>query len=510
MSEYALEMLGISKSFSKVKALNNVSLRIKKGEIHALIGENGAGKSTLMKILTGIYKADAGTVKIGGKEVHFKKPQDAMNAGISIIHQELSLVPDLNAIENLMLGHEIHGGGVLKSKEESAFATKHLDYVSNGAIGNYRVPVRKLSVAQQQMIDIAKALSYNSKIMVMDEPTASLTQSEIQNLFAIVRQLKADGITVIYISHRLEELFELCDRVTVLRDGCYVADENIHDVNKDWLISSMIGRDLSQSYPPRHRQHSEEVVLEVRGLSGERYSDVSFQLHKGEVLAIAGLVGAGRTEVLRGIFGADRITGGAVKVFGKDISIHHPGKALKHGFGFATEDRKGQGLFLRQDIRRNIAISAMDRVSKNGVINGGKEKRLARKYFDELGVAAPDIYKLCKFLSGGNQQKVVLSKWLATGCKILFLDEPTRGIDVGAKYEIFSLMDRLVQEGVSIVMVSSEMTEVIGVADRALVMHEGKVTGELSAQRLTEENIMALASGEACRWPKERSATNGI
>ena len=499
MSEYALEMLGVTKTFSKVTALNNVDLRVKKGEIHALIGENGAGKSTLMKILTGIYKADSGVVRIDGQEMHFKKPQDAMNAGIAIIHQELSLIPDLNAIENLTLGHELQVGGVLKSREEKAFALKYLDYVSNGAIANYRVPVRRLSVAQQQMIDIAKALSYNSRIIVMDEPTDSLTQSEIEILFKIVRQLKKDGITVIYISHRLEELFELCDRVTVLRDGCYVADENIADINKDWLISSMIGRDLSQTYPPRHRQHNDEVVLEVNNLCGERYQDVSFQLHKGEVLALTGLVGAGRTEVLRGIFGADRVTGGSVKVFGREASIRHPRTALKLGFGFATEDRKSQGLFLNQDIRQNVAISALDKVSSRGVVSGGKEKKLAEKYFDELGVVAPDIYKVCKYLSGGNQQKVVLSKWLASGCRILFLDEPTRGIDVGAKYEIFSLMDRLVQEGVSIVMVSSEMAEVIGVADRAIVMHEGKITGELPVDMLTEENIMTLASGEALR-----------
>ncbi len=499
MSEYALEMLGISKSFSKVKALSNVDLRIQKGEIHALIGENGAGKSTLMKILTGIYKADAGVIRLDGREMHFKKPQDAIDAGISIIHQELSMIPDLNAVENLMLGHEIQRGGVLKMKEQNAFAKKYLDYVSGGAISDYRVPVRKLSVAQQQMIDIAKALSYQSKIIVMDEPTASLTQSEIEILFRIVRQLKADGITVIYISHRLEELFELCDRVTVLRDGCYVADENIADVNKDWLISSMIGRDLSQTYPPRHRQHSDEVVLDVEHLSGERYHDVSFQLHKGEVLAITGLVGAGRTEVLRGIFGADKTLGGTVKVFGQGVSIKHPKKALKHGFGFATEDRKSQGLFLNQDIRRNVAISALDKISTRGVVNSRKEKQLAQKYFDDLGVVAPDVYKICRYLSGGNQQKVVLSKWLASGCRILFLDEPTRGIDVGAKYEIFSLMDRLVQEGVSIVMVSSEMAEVIGVADRAIVMHEGRITGELPAHMLTEENIMTLASGETLR-----------
>lgn len=499
MSEYVLEMVGVCKAFSKVTALNCVDLHVKKGEIHALIGENGAGKSTLMKILTGIYRSDAGTVFIDGKQVHFKKPQDAINAGISIIHQELSMIGDLNAIENLMLGHEMQKFGVLKRNEEIAFAKKHLDYVSNGSISNYHVPVKKLSVAQQQMIDIAKALSYDARIIVMDEPTASLTQSEIENLFTIVRQLKADGITVIYISHRLEELFALCDRVTVLRDGCYMASENIADIDKDWLISSMIGRSLSQSFPPRHRQHSDEVVLDVQNLSGRRYRNVNITLHRGEVLAITGLVGSGRTEVLRGIFGADDISAGTVRVFGREISIRHPSKALKSGLGFATEDRKSQGLFLNQNIQQNIVISAMKRIAKNGIINLSKEKKLAETYFHELGVISPDLFKLCKYLSGGNQQKVVLSKWLASDCRILFLDEPTRGIDVGAKYEIFSLMDKLVQEGISIIMVSSEMEEVIGVADRAIVMHEGNVTGALPLEMLTEENLMTLASGEALR-----------
>ncbi|NLI21451.1 MAG: sugar ABC transporter ATP-binding protein [Clostridiales bacterium] len=499
MSEFALEMLGITKTFSRVKALDNVTLRVHTGEIHALIGENGAGKSTLMKILTGIYRADAGTVLLQGRETHFKKPQDAMQAGISIIHQEPSLVPDLDAAENLMLGHEMQRGGVLKARAQYAYAKRYLDYVCNGALGDYRVPVRRLSVAQQQMIDIARALSCQARIIVMDEPTASLTQSEIAVLFQIVRQLKADGITILYISHRLEELFALCDRITVLRDGRHVTDANVADVTKNWLIGKMIGRDLSQSYPPRHRRHSDEVVLEVQNLTGERYRDVSFRLHRGEVLAIAGLVGAGRTEVLRGIFGADPTRSGTVKVFGRETVISCPARALGQGLGFATEDRKCQGLFLNQDIRQNIVISALNKVSRYGVVHGAREKRLARRYFDELGVVAPDIDKLCKYLSGGNQQKVILSKWLASGCKILFLDEPTRGIDVGAKYEIFQLMDRLVGQGVSIVMVSSEMAEVIGVADRAIIMHEGAVTGELPADRLTEENIMTLASGETLR-----------
>lgn len=495
MSEYALEMLGVTKTFSKVTALDEVNLRVKKGETHALIGENGAGKSTLMKVLSGVYKPDKGIIKINDEEVTIRNPKDAIAKGVSIIYQELSLVPELNAIKNVLLGQEKSKAGFIKSKEENEFAVKWLDYVSHGAF-DYNVPVKRLSVAQQQMVDIAKSLSYNSNIIVMDEPTDSLTNSEIEVLFDIVRQLKKDGITVIYISHRLEELFILCDRVTVLRDGQYVIDEDIQTIDKDWLISKMIGRDLKDTFPPRHRQNSNEVVLEVDGLTGERFKNVSFKLKKGEILGFGGLVGAGRTEVLRAIFGADKIQSGTIKVFGEEVSIHHPNKALKCGFGFATEDRKTQGLFLNQNIRDNIAAAALDKVSSGGFVNSGKEKEMAEKYFDDLKVVAPDINKVCKFLSGGNQQKVVLAKWLASGCKILFLDEPTRGIDVGAKYEIYLLMDRLVQEGVSIIMISSEMPELMGVADRVLIMHEGDLTGELRQEEFSEESIMKLASGE--------------
>lgn len=496
MSEYALEMLGVTKTFSKVTALDDVSLRVKKGEIHALIGENGAGKSTLMKVLSGVYKPDQGTIKINGETVTIKNPRDAIDKGVAIIYQELSLVPELNAIKNVMLGQEKNTCQIINQKEENEFARKYLDYASRGALSDYKTPVKYLSVAQQQMVDIAKALSYNSNIIIMDEPTDSLTNTEIDVLFEIVRKLKEDGITVIYISHRLEELFALCDRVTVLRDGQYVADENIADIDKDWLISKMIGRDLKDTYPERHRMVSQETVLEVKGLTGERFRDISFQLKKGEILALSGLVGAGRTEVLRAIFGADKIKDGVVEISGRQVSIHHPSKAVKCGLGFATEDRKAQGLFLNQDIRENIAAAALDRVSVKGFVSSGREKGMVERYFKELKVVAPDTNKVCKFLSGGNQQKVVLAKWLASECRILFLDEPTRGIDVGAKYEIYLLMDKLVQSGVSIIMISSEMPEVIGVADRVIVMHEGQMKGELQYQDFSEESIMKLASGE--------------
>lgn len=495
MSEYALEMLGVTKTFSKVTALDNVNLRVKQGETHALIGENGAGKSTLMKVLSGVYKPDAGAIKINGEEVSINNPKDAISKGVAIIYQELSLVPELDAIKNVLLGQEKSKAGFIKSREEHEFAVKWLDYVSHGAF-DYTTPVKNLSVAQQQMVDIAKSLSYNSNIIVMDEPTDSLTNNEIETLFQIVRQLKKDGITVIYISHRLEELFILCDRVTVLRDGQYVVDEDIPKIDKDWLISKMIGRDLTDTFPPRHRQVSDEVALEVEGLTGERYRDISFKLGKGEILGLTGLVGAGRTEVLRGIFGADKVKSGTIKINGEVAKIKGPTDALKYGIGFATEDRKSQGLFLNQDIKNNITMPALGKVSKGGFVNKKADLELADKFFKDLKVVAPDMDKVCKFLSGGNQQKVVLAKWLASDSKILFLDEPTRGIDVGAKYEIYLLMDRLVQEGVSIVMISSEMPEVMGVADRVIVMHEGDMSGELSHEEFSEENIMKLASGE--------------
>ncbi len=496
MGEYALEMLGITKTFSKVKALNNANLRVKKGEIHALIGENGAGKSTLMKILSGVYRADSGSIKINGEEVNFKSPQEAIDKGISIIYQELSLVPDLDAIQNVMLGHEIHKFRLISEKQENEFAGKYLDYVSRGSLTDYHTPVRTLSVAFQQMIDIAKSLSYKSQIIVMDEPTDSLTRKEIEILFQIVRKLKEDGITVIYISHRLEELFELCDRVTVLRDGEYIDDKDISEIDKDWLISRMIGRDLKDTFPKRERVFTDELVMEAEGLTSDRFRDVSIKLRKGEILGLTGLVGAGRSEVLRAIFGADKLHSGKIRLFGEEVLINHPNKAVKYGLGFALEDRKSQGLFLIQDICNNITVSSLDKISKNGFISSEKEKALAEKYFNEMKVVSPDIYKLCKYLSGGNQQKVVLAKWLATDCKILFLDEPTRGIDVGAKYEIYMIMNRLVRQGVSIIMISSEMPEVIAMADRVIVMYEGEVNGELSYEEISEEKIMKLASGE--------------
>ncbi|MEA5002585.1 MAG: sugar ABC transporter ATP-binding protein [Christensenella sp.] len=496
MSEYMLEMLGITMTFPGVKALDNVDLHIKKGEVHALIGENGAGKSTLMKVLSGVNKPVAGEVRIDGETVHFHVPQDAIDKGVAMIYQELSLVPDLTAIQNVMLGHEKQKYKFISKKQEEEQAGKWLDYVSHGTLPSYKIPVRRLSVAQQQMVDIAKALSYNAKIIVMDEPTDTLTEKEMYVLFDIIKKLKEDGITVIYISHRLEEIFAICDRITVLRDGAFIADANTAEVDKDWLISKMIGREMKNTFPQRNRCVQSETILSVKGLTGGIFENVDFDLKKGEILGFAGLVGSGRTEVMRAIFGADKVKSGEVVVGGKQVLYRHPSQAVKEGIGFATEDRKTQGLFLNLDIKTNVSAAAEEKVSSKGFVSDKTEAELATQYVKDLQIATPGIRQLCKNLSGGNQQKVVLAKWLARGCKILILDEPTRGIDVGAKYEIYTLMDKLVQEGVSIIMISSEMPEVIGMSDRIVVMHEGHVMGELSCSEANEERIMLLASGE--------------
>ena len=385
----------------------------------------------------------------------------------------------------------------IKKKEEEEVASKWLDYAGHGALREYKVPVKRLSVAQQQIVDIAKALSYSAKIIIMDEPTDTLTESEMRVLFDIVRKLKQDGITVIYISHRLEEVFDICDRVTVLRDGCYITDEETANIDKDWLIGKMIGRKLTDTFPPKTRACAQKVALKVENLSGGDFDHASFELKRGEILGFAGLVGSGRTELMRAIFGADKSYGGKIFLEGKQIHYTHPSQAVKEGIGFATEDRKTQGLFLNMDVRENVVVAASSRIANKGFINNKKVAEITKGYVKDLQIATPSIYQKCKNLSGGNQQKVVLAKWLATECKILILDEPTRGIDVGAKYEIYALMDALAKQGVSIIMISSEMPEIIGMSDRIIVMHEGKIMGEIGCEEASEERIMLLASGES-------------
>ena len=496
MSDYALEMRGITKTFSKVTALDHVDLKVRPGEVHALIGENGAGKSTLMKVLSGAYQPDGGEIFLDGQPFRPLNPKDAIDKGVSIIYQELNLVGEMSAIRNVMLGHEDHNRAqFIRVRQEKAYAAKYLDYVCRGAIPDYNMPVKKLSVAQQQMVEIARALSYNARIIVMDEPTDTLTNDEIRVLFEIVNQLKADGITVIYISHRLEELFILCDRVTVLRDGKHIADENISDIDKDWLISRMIGRDLKDSYPPRTRITDGEPVLEVRDLSGNGDFHINLELYRGEIPGLAGLVGAGRTELAKMLCGDVKPDSGQILIHGKELKAASAADGVKAGIGLVPEDRKLEGVFLNYTIEWNIPVMSLKRVSKFGFMNFRELDRLTKTYVDTLAIKTPSVKQEVRNLSGGNQQKVVVAKVLAAENEILIFDEPTRGIDVGAKQEIYKLMNSLVEQGKSILMISSEMEELLGMSDRIVVLHEGRVTGELQKDEFSQDKVLELASG---------------
>lgn len=496
MDNYVLEMRNISKNFPGVKALNNVNFFVKKGEVHALLGENGAGKSTLMKILSGTYMPDNGEIFIEGEKVTFSHPLDGIRHGIAVIYQELNLVPTMNAIDNVLLGHEISKNGFIREKENKEEALKWLNLVGKDIIKNYNIPVSELSVAQQQMVEIAKALSLNAKILVMDEPSATLTDKELDKLFSIIRELKNKGVTIIYISHRLEEIFYICDRATVLRDGNYINTVEIKDVDKNKIISMMIGRDLKNTFPPKTNIVKQDVLLSVKNLNiGKKIKNVSFDLHAGEILGVFGLVGSGRTELMRAIIGADKYDNGIIILEGKKVCFKHPKESIKMGIGFATEDRKEQGLFLNLDIKSNISMACLEKFKKNGIIDSRKEVKNALEYINELNIKTPSIYKNVNELSGGNQQKVVLAKWLSTNSKILILDEPTHGIDVGAKYEIYTLMNKLAEKGFGIIMISSELPEILGMSDRIIVMHEGRITGQLKREEANESTVMHYATG---------------
>ena len=496
MDNYVLEMRNISKNFPGVKALNNVNFFVKKGEVHALLGENGAGKSTLMKILSGTYMPDNGEIFIEGEKVTFSHPLDGIRHGIAVIYQELNLVPTMNAIDNVLLGHEISKNGFIREKENKEEALKWLNLVGKDIIKNYNIPVSELSVAQQQMVEIAKALSLNAKILVMDEPSATLTDKELDKLFSIIRELKNKGVTIIYISHRLEEIFYICDRATVLRDGNYINTVEIKDVDKNKIISMMIGRDLKNTFPPKTNIVKQDVLLSVKNLNiGKKIKNVSFDLHAGEILGVFGLVGSGRTELMRAIIGADKYDNGIIILEGKKVCFKHPKESIKMGIGFATEDRKEQGLFLNLDIKSNISMACLEKFKKNGIIDSRKEVKNALEYINELNIKTPSIYKNVNELSGGNQQKVVLAKWLSTNSKILILDEPTHGIDVGAKYEIYTLMNNLAEKGFGVIMISSELPEILGMSDRIIVMHEGRITGQLKREEANESTVMHYATG---------------
>lgn len=493
MSEqYLLEMKGICKSFPGVKALQNVSLQVKAGEVHALLGENGAGKSTLIKVLGGIYHAEEGEIYIDGQKTVIDGVVAARHAGVSIVHQELVLVPYMTVAENIFLGREPGTKLNVNRRQMSEEAQKLLDAYDMNI--NADTLVEKLTIAQQQMVEIVKAISFQSKILVMDEPTSSISDKEVNFLFETMRTLTAKGVGIIYISHKMSELEQICDRVTVMRDGETVGTRVVKETTKDDLIAMMVGRELTNYYT-RDFLTPGEVVLKCEHISdGKMAKDVSFELRKGEIVGFAGLVGAGRSETMKAIFGLSPNASGDVYVEGKKVTIKTPVDALKHGIALVPENRKEEGLYAVQSVRFNSTIEVLGSFIRHLHVNGAKEEEITQKYIDMMATKTPSQEQLIGNLSGGNQQKVMIGRWLATDPKILILDEPTRGVDVGAKAEIYAIMNELVKQGMSIIMISSELPEIINMSDRVYVMYDGHVTGCLSHEEATQESVMQLAA----------------
>ena len=496
-NEIILEMRGIDKAFPGVRALDSVDFVVRRGQVHCLVGENGAGKSTLIKILAGAYQKDKGTIRIKGQDIDHFTPHLAQEMGVSVIYQELELIPNLSVAENIMLGQATGNlpGGFISWKKTYHAAQRVLDEL--GVNIDAVAPVKDLGVALQQMTEIAKALSRNADIIVMDEPTSALTEQEIPQLFETIRRLKAQNKSVIYISHRLEELYEIGDVATVLRDGSVVGTVPVSELSMDRLVAMMVGRELKEKFPKEEVNIGEES-LRVEGLDREGVlHDISFSLRKGEILGIAGLVGSGRTEMARAIFGADPIDSGDVYIEGKKVNIKSPTDAVRSGLGFLTEDRKRQGLILIQSVRNNITLASLLRFSPNTFIDQNNETGAAAQLVGSLDIKTPSLSQQVQFLSGGNQQKVVVAKWLCGKSKILIFDEPTRGIDVGAKVEVYQLMNELARQGTAIIMISSELPEVLGMSDRILVMREGEIAGEFTREEATQEKLLECAISHA-------------
>jgi ribose transport system ATP-binding protein len=490
-----LAMRQIRKSFPGLVALDGVDFDLRRGEVHVLLGENGAGKSTLIKILGGAYQKDAGEITLDGRTVDIRNPRHAQQTGIACIHQEFNLIPHLSVGENILLGREpMRIGGLIDQTAIFREAEKALRDL--GVNIDVRKPVHELSVAQQQIVEVAKALSMEARILVMDEPTSALTEHEIQSLFAAIRKLQEKDVGIIYISHRLDELFEIGDRVTVLRDGKYVGTREVAGISKQELIRMMVDRPVGERFPKQGADRGEEV-LRVEGLSIEGVlRDISFSVYRGEVLGIAGLMGSGRTTLARTIFGLEKPDTGKIYVKGRLCEIRSPRVAIASGIGFLTEDRKNQGLVLGLSVIANMCLPSIEKISKLGIVSHTEELRLSGKFVRDLRIKTPALSQKVIYLSGGNQQKVVLSKWLCRQADIFIFDEPTRGIDVGAKEEIYHLMNRLTANGVAILMISSEMPEVLGMSDRILVMHQGRIGAEFSAREATQEQILRCALGE--------------
>jgi ribose transport system ATP-binding protein len=497
MSDYLLEMNGIVKRYPGVLAVDHAQLTLKAGEVHCLVGENGAGKSTLMKILAGAILPDEGEIRLGGDAVRIQSPQHAQRLGISMIYQEFNLTPYQSVSENIFLGREPRYGRtpIIDWPRLHADAANLLDRIRVKL--DVHKPIYQCSVAEQQMVEIAKALAFNARVIVMDEPSATLTDHELDALFDLIRNLKDQGIGLIYISHRLDEIFALGDRVTVMRDGGHIGTDAVADVTRESIIKQMVGRELKDEFPKETFERGDER-LRVEGLARDgAFEDVSFAVHTGEIVGLTGLVGAGRTEVVRAIFGADAIDAGQIYLDGEPVHIASPREAIRRGIGLLTEDRKNQGLVLGMSVRENATLANLKAIVRGGLLRQREERDVTSKFVDELRIKTPSVDQAVQNLSGGNQQKVVLAKWLFTHSNVLIFDEPTRGIDVGAKVEIYRLMNDLVRRGVAVLIISSELPEVIGMCDRILVMHAGRIAGELASEGATQEHIMHLATGEA-------------
>ncbi len=491
MSEYLLELRNISKEFPGVKALDQVSFSLKPGEVHALLGENGAGKSTLMKIISGIYNRDEGDFLIDGSSVRDLTPKKAQEYGIAIIHQELNMCQDLTVAENIFLGREKSRMGTLQQKDMNKAAKEILQRLKIDI--EPETVIRKLPVSKQQMVEIAKALSTNARILIMDEPTSALTEREITELFEIIRSLKERGCALIYISHRLEELEHIADRVSIFRDGRYIVTKEYRETSIDEIISYMVGREIKEKFPNVQCEKGQKL-LEVKGLSSGIVKNVSFDLYAGEIVGFAGLMGAGRSELVRALFGAEAISAGEIYLKGKQIKIKSPRDAISEGIVLGPEDRKREGLCTKLSLRENIGLANLDQISRYGIVSRKKEMKLTQKAVEKLKIKTPSTEQLVNNLSGGNQQKVVVGKWLVRSAKVVIFDEPTRGIDVAAKVEIYNIMNDLKKQGIGVLFVSSEMPEVMGMSDRILVMCNGRITGELPAAAATQDEILRCAT----------------
>lgn len=501
MSQYVLELKGITKIFPGVKALNNVQFQLKPGEIHALMGENGAGKSTFIKVITGVHKAEEGEMYLDGKKVNFKGPKDAQNAGIAAIYQHVTSYPHLTVTENIFMGHEKKKKGIIQWKEMHEEANSYLrelnaDFDATAEMGT-------LSVAQQQMVEIAKALSMKARIIIMDEPTAALTKRESEELYRIAEKLRDDGASIIFISHRFEDMYRLASRVTVFRDSQYVGTYDVDGITNADLITAMVGREIKDLFPKPKVELGEEV-LRVENLTRTGFfKNVSFAVKKGEILGLTGLVGAGRTEVVQTIFGVEHFDSGKVYLEGKEVNIKKPIDAMKYGIGLLPEDRQKQGLILDWGIGRNITLPELASYGKNGLTNEKKERQVAKELAERVDTKVVTVFDKANTLSGGNQQKVVVAKILSSDLKVIILDEPTKGVDVGAKAEIYEIMGELAQQGYAIIMISSEMPEILGMCDRIMIMCEGRITGELMREAADQETILKYAMAKSLKATQE-------